>query len=99
MPEVKSPDDIVPASWAWVRFGSVIGELRNGVPLRPNIAPPGIPMLRISAARPGSVDLADVRYMPKGNEFLPVYALCDDDLLFTRYNGSIELLGVCGMVR
>jgi len=37
--------------------------------------------------------------MPNGDEFLPLYAVKDDDLLFTRYNGSIELLGVCGRVR
>jgi type I restriction enzyme S subunit len=97
--ESDQPDVAVPEGWIWVRFGSVLGELRNGVPLRPNMEPPGTPILRISAARPGSVDLSDVRYMPDGEEFLPLYSLRDDDLLFTRYNGSIELLGVCGLVR
>jgi len=37
--------------------------------------------------------------MPNGKRFLPTCAVKDGDLLFTRYNGSIELLGVCGLVR
>ena len=96
--QVSWPSLDVPETWMWVQFGSIIGELRNGVSLRPNIDPPGIPILRISAARAGSVNLLDVRYMPNGKDFLPLYAIRNDDLLFTRYNGSIELLGVCGRV-
>src|SRR5207247_1451255 len=34
LPEEDCPDDVIPQTWAWVRFGSVVGELRNGVPLR-----------------------------------------------------------------
>jgi len=97
--EGEWPDEDIPDGWTWVRFGSVIGELRNGVSPRPNLDPPGTPMLRISAARPGTVDLSDARYLPNSKELLPTFALQDGDLLFTRYNGSIELLGVCGMVR
>jgi type I restriction enzyme S subunit len=92
------PDDL-PSTWIWVRFGSVIGELRNGVSIRPNIEPPGTAMLRINAARPGKVDLNEIRYLPNANEFFPSYSLQERDLLFTRYNGSLELLGICGMVR
>jgi type I restriction enzyme S subunit len=97
--EGEYPEDAIPDTWAWVRFGSIIGELRNGISPRPNIQPPGIPILRISATRPGGVDLADIRHMPNGEDFLSDYGLRDTDLLFTRYNGSIEFLGVCGMVR
>lgn len=93
------PAESIPETWTWVRFGSVIGELRNGVSPRPNIDPPGTPVLRISATRPGAVDLSDTRYLPNGEAFASTFALRDGDLLFTRYNGSIELLGVCGMVR
>jgi type I restriction enzyme, S subunit len=98
-PEDEWPDDPIPATWTWVRFGSVIGELRNGVPLRPNIEPPGIPILRISAARPGAINLDDFRFMPDGEQFVPQFTLRDNDLIFTRYNGTIEFLGTCGMVR
>ena len=89
----------IPNDWIWVRLGEVITELRNGVPIRPEMQPPGTPILRISAARSGSVDLSDVRYLPNSENYLPNFKLKDGDLLFTRYNGSIDLLGVCGMVR
>ena len=45
------------------------------------------------------VDLKEVRYF----ERLPIesdgYWIEENDLLFTRYNGSVDLLGVSGMVR
>ncbi len=76
----------------------MIGELRNGISIRPNVDPPGTPILRISAARPGNVDLSDRRFLTDASQYAEVYSLKNDDLLFTRYNGSLELLGVCGRV-
>ena len=78
----------LPETWIWVRFGSVIGDLKNGLSARPNIDPPGIPILRISSVRPAQVLLQEVRYMPAAESLLNEYALRDRDLLFTRYNGS-----------
>jgi type I restriction enzyme S subunit len=95
----EQPDESLPESWTWVRFGDVIGDLKNGISTRPEMQPPGMPILRISAARPGAVDLSDIRYLPNGEEYASTSSLLEGDLLFTRYNGSIELLGVCGMVR
>lgn len=94
-------DDIgsIPETWKVQPFHSIIQELRNGVSPRPSMAPPGVPLLRISSTRAMSVDLNEVRYLPQGERFLPQFGLLDGDLLFTRYNGSLELLGVCGMVR
>src|SRR5437588_4179073 len=88
----------LPESWTWVAFGSLIGELRNGISIKPEIDPPGKPILRISAVRSGKVILDDFRYLSAAGDFSE-YRLQNRDLLFTRYNGSLELLGVCGMVR
>ena len=49
--------------------------------------------------RPGKVLLDDTRYLPESKQLGKTYALRQGDLLFTRYNGSIELLGICGLVR
>lgn len=89
----------IPETWAWSRFGFLLGELRNGISTRPNLDPPGTKILRISSVRPRLVSLDENRYLPKAHDLVPVYRLRNDDLLFTRYNGSLELLGVCGMVR
>lgn len=95
------PDEpeAIPSSWRWVRFGELVSELRNGLSPRPSQTPPGNPILRINAVRPCEVLFTDLRYMPDSDEQIATYALQDRDLLFTRYNGSLELLGVCGMVR
>jgi type I restriction enzyme S subunit len=89
----------IPKSWKWVRFGDLIGELRNGISTKPEIDPPGKPILRISAVRAGKVTLGDYRYLRAPQSCDSQYLLKNGDLLFTRYNGTLELLGVCGMVR
>ncbi len=94
-----APDEEIPEGWRWVRFGDVLGELRNGLSTKPNQIPPGTPILRINAVRPCEVSFNDLRYLECSDAQRREYALRDGDLLFTRYNGSLELLGVCGMVR
>jgi type I restriction enzyme, S subunit len=73
----------LPSSWRWVEFGSVIGELRNGISPAPAMEPPGVPILRISAARPLEVDLAGIRYLREPLDKWAQYRLQDGDLLFT----------------
>lgn len=89
----------IPQGWKWTSFGFVIGELQNGVAIKPTVDPPGNPILRISSVRPGRVLLDDVRYLPNSDALLGRFTIRDGDLLFTRYNGSLGLLGICGMVR
>jgi type I restriction enzyme, S subunit len=88
----------LPKSWKWVRFGGLISELRNGISTKPEINPPGLPILRISSVRAGKVILGDYRYLRAKGSFSANH-LRNGDLLFTRYNGTLNLLGVCGMVR
>jgi type I restriction enzyme S subunit len=82
-----------------VRFGDVLSELKNGLSTKPNQNPPGTPILRINAVRPYEVAFDDLRYLECSDVQVRDYALRERDLLFTRYNGSLDLLGVCGMVR
>jgi len=96
-PEDDLPE--LPETWAWSRFAFLIGELRNGISTKPNIDPPGTKILRINSVRPGAVLFDDVRFLPDSGNLLSSYRLREGDLLFTRYNGSLDLLGVCGMVR
>ncbi len=97
--DVDDPPSELPPSWSWMLFRDLIHELRNGVSPKPRTDPPGIPILRISAVRPGHVLLDDMRYLEVTADTLETYRLRDGDLLFTRYNGSLELLGICGLVR
>jgi type I restriction enzyme, S subunit len=93
------PNEDLPESWAWVRFGDILSEFKNGLSTKPNQSPPGTPILRINAVRPCEVSFADLRYLDCSADQKADYAIRNGDLLFTRYNGSLDLLGVCGLVR
>jgi type I restriction enzyme, S subunit len=73
--------------------------LRNGYFQSPTGADTGTPILRINAVRPMSVDLSEARFLDEIDGSVDDYFIENGDLLFTRYNGSIDLLGVAGMVR
>lgn len=81
-------------------LGELTHEIRNGLSRKPNNLPPGTPILRISAVRPGRVWLGDVRYyVPQPGEAVRKYLLDYGDVLFTRYNGNADLVAACGVVR
>jgi type I restriction enzyme S subunit len=81
-----------------VSLGEVILEMRNGLSPKPTMSPPGIKILRISAVRSGSVDWEDHRYLELSAQEAKAFRLQLDDLLFTRYNGTLEYVGVCARV-
>lgn len=88
----------LPDGWTWAAFGQVIDRLRNGISIKPANTPPGIPILRISSVRAMSVNASDHRWLPTDFEVGDAFAQFGD-LLFTRYNGNPELVGVCGRYR
>ncbi len=86
-----------PETWVICSFEELILELKNGISKKP-AEEKGLAILRISAVRPMAVHKDDVRFLPvdfKSDGF----EIEDGDLLFTRYNGNPELVGVCGKVR
>lgn len=91
------PSDNTP-NWTTAEFGSVVTFLRNGISAKPDAAE-GLPILRISAVRPMKVHMDDVRYLGDADPAFRNYILEPGDLLFTRYNGNPDLVGVCGLVR
>ena len=84
--------------WHQATLGELIEEMRNGLATKPDENPGGQKILRISAVRPGVLDTADHRYLTTEESDSKLYALRKGDLLFTRYNGSLEYVGVCAMV-
>jgi type I restriction enzyme S subunit len=81
-----------------VSLGEVILEMRNGLSPKPTMSPPGTKILRIGAVRSGSVDWEDYRYLDLSAQEIKAFKLQLDDLLFTRYNGTLEFVGVCARV-
>jgi type I restriction enzyme, S subunit len=88
---------ILPGGWAWTDLIQLLGSLRNGLSTKPD-ASDGTAILRISAVRPLRVNAEDVRFLPTHPATVNDYLLDTGDLLFTRYNGNPDLVGVCGVV-
>lgn len=89
----------LPDGWAWASVDQLCAEFGNGLSKKPANEPPGEPILRISAVRSLAVDSSDTRYyVPDDREQLDSFYARRGDLLFTRYNGSRELVGVSGVV-
>ena len=86
----------LPEGWVWATVEQLLTELRNGYSKKPQ-GTAGIAILRISAVRPMSVDLADTRWVKNGKD-LRNFLIAPGDILFTRYNGNPTLVGVCGVV-
>lgn len=84
--------------WHDMTLGSLIEDMRNGLATKPDESPAGKKILRISAVRPGVLDTTDHRYLTADEVDARIYNLRKGDLLFTRYNGSLEFVGVCALV-
>lgn len=102
--EPTAPDTIdlpeLPEGWVWASIDQVVTVFRNGLSKKPVSEVNEFPILRISATRAMSVAVDDLRYyQPSGGDDLASYWVEKGDLLFTRYNGSAHLVGVCGQMR
>jgi type I restriction enzyme S subunit len=91
--EVK--DGELPEGWNWVKLGDLMESVRNGYSKKPDSEGP-YKILRISSVRPGKVEINDIRFLL--SEIGDENSVQENDLLFTRYNGSIDYVGVCGRV-
>ena len=88
----------LPAGWGWMKYGDLCSLVRNGISAKPE-GDSGTPIFRISAVRPMFFDMADIRHIDNcGGEF-DSYGLQRGDIVFTRYNGSRQYVGVCAEYR
>lgn len=88
-------DGELPKNWKMSSLGEIFESVKNGYGKKPDDEG-SKKILRISSVRPFSVDFSDVRFLRK--DLSVDYEIAENDLLFTRYNGSIEFVGVCGRV-
>jgi len=88
-------DGELPDRWLEVELGTLMESVRNGYSKKPDETG-SYKILRISSVRPNSLDITDTRWLkerlPEENE------IQESDLLFTRYNGSREFVGVSAIV-
>lgn len=81
--------------WHKYHFSDLMEGVRNGYGKKPDDAGK-YRILRISSVRSGKVDLSD--YRTNQAPFDKSDLIAENDLLFTRYNGSLEYVGVCACV-
>ena len=72
--------------------------IRNGLSVKGSDQPPGVPALKLSALRRSPVDLLDVRYLPIPSERADTFRLSDKDVLVSRGNGTLSLIGRAALV-
>lgn len=88
-------DGELPEGWEWVKLDDLCESVRNGYSKKPDdVGDKRI--LRISSVRPLDLNTNDYRLLLEdlGEKEL----IKENDLLFTRYNGSRDYVGVCAMV-
>ena len=88
----------LPAGWGWMKYGDLCSLVRNGISAKPE-GDSGTPIFRISAVRPMCFDMDDIRYIDNSNGEFDAYGLERGDIVFTRYNGSRQYVGVCAAYR
>lgn len=83
--------------WKETKLGDVALSVRNGYSHKPD-AESGTRIFRISAVRPMELGVDDVRFLSGKPSDYESFLAVDGDVLFTRYNGSRDYVGVCALV-
>lgn len=90
----------LPSGWDWATLGGIAESVRNGTSVAPRAALNQHEILRISAVRPLRIDEAQIRFLDDDQAKAAAAATVEaGDLLFTRYNGSADLVGVGAIYR
>jgi type I restriction enzyme S subunit len=84
-------------NWTITNLGALALSVRNGYSGKPD-ADVGTRIFRISAVRPMELNTDDVRYLSGAASDFKSFMAAEGDVLFTRYNGSREYVGVCALV-
>lgn len=78
--------------------GLLAEPIRNGLSVAGSDQPPGQPALRLSALRGATVNLSDVRYIPIAPDRADKYRIEAGDILVSRGNGTLSLVGKASRV-
>jgi type I restriction enzyme, S subunit len=90
----------LPSDWGWATLGEIVASIRNGTSAAPRAASNQHEILRISAVRSLRIDEAQIRFLDDDQAKAAASATVEaGDLLFTRYNGSADLVGVGAIYR
>jgi type I restriction enzyme, S subunit len=89
----------LPEGWVWASVDQLSESVRNGLSKTPNTDQRGFPIFKINAVRPMTVNFTAIKHIEINKSEATDYWVEVGDVLATRYNGSVDLLGVFGMVK
>lgn len=97
-PEITDLPEL-PQGWVWASVEQLSESVRNGLSKTPNTEQRGFPIFKINAVRPMVVNFTAIKHIEIDESEAADYWVEVGDVLATRYNGSVDLLGVFGMVK
>lgn len=102
-PEPLEPDTTdlpeLPHGWVWASVDQLSESVRNGLSKTPNTDQRGFPIFKINAVRPMIVNFLAIKHIEIDKSEASDCWVEVGDVLATRYNGSVDLLGVFAMVK
>jgi type I restriction enzyme S subunit len=91
-----SEDEIpfeIPENWVWCRLGEIVLNFQNGISSRGENDGEKITVIRLADITLNKVDFSDLREIKLTKKTYERYLLDESDILITRVNGSLELVG------
>jgi type I restriction enzyme, S subunit len=79
--------------WVWATVDQLAGRVEYGSSTKTDNDITGTPVLRMANIIDGRLDLAALKYLPADHHEFPQLLLERGDMLFTRTNGSVQLVG------
>jgi type I restriction enzyme S subunit len=90
------PEEIpfeIPANWVWCRLGEIVENYQNGISTRGTNDSTSAIVLRLADIKNCLVDISDTRKINLPSNIINKHKLNESDILITRVNGSVELVG------
>ena len=88
----------IPRSWCWATVDQLlVDRLSNGRSVKS--AQRGFPVLRLTALRNGEIEQDECKIGAWTKDEAQKFLICQGDVLISRGNGSLKLVGVAGLVR
>jgi type I restriction enzyme, S subunit len=88
----------LPEGWGWVKLGSLIQKPKYGTSKKCDYNIKGTGVLRIPNISNGYIDPLDLKFAKFEDNELNDLKLQEGDILTIRSNGSVDLVGKCGLV-
>lgn len=95
LPPIK-PEEIpfeIPENWVWCRLGTLVESYQNGISSRGTNDTSSVIVLRLADIKNSQVDISDTRVINLPKNIINKHELKETDILITRVNGSVELVG------